>query len=68
MTPQVINRYNVWLADSKCTPIEGTDRIITGPSQRWIMRHLAYENGVEYKPNMLIVRLPNGNFWNASKI
>lgn len=65
---KINNKYSVWLADSSCNPIEGTDRILLGPSQRWIMKHLAYESGVEYRPNSLIVRLPNGNFWNASKI
>ena len=61
------NKYNVWKTDSKCNPIEGTDKIMRAPSKRWLMNHIAYENGVEILHGSLIVRLPNGDMWTATK-
>lgn len=61
-----IKKYNAWKCDSNANPIEGTDRIISGRSKRAILKHLAYEEGVEYIHNSMILRLPNGEFWAVS--
>lgn len=62
------HKYNAWKANENGDPIKGTDRIITGKSKRWVINHLAYEEGVEIDPGALIVRCKDGTFWNASKI
>ena len=61
-------RYNAWLSDKKCNPIEKTDRIFNAPTKRWVVKHLAHENNIKVEHNTLIVRLPNGNCWNVSKL
>jgi len=61
-----LKRYNVWKSNSNSDPIDGTDRTLTGPSKRWIMRQITYENNIKYN-NELIVRLPNGCFYNCSQ-
>jgi hypothetical protein len=63
-----LKKYNAWLADKNCEPIPGTDKILTGRSKRAVIKHLAYEEGVEHKHNDMIVRLPNGNCWCVSEI
>jgi hypothetical protein len=63
-----MKKYNAWKANSKCEPIEGTDRILLGENKRNVLRHLAYEEGVEYKHGDLIVKLPNGEMWCVSII
>lgn len=49
-------KYNAWKADTHCEPIEGTDRIISGVSKRAVLKHLAYEEGVEYKHGNMTVK------------
>lgn len=63
-------KYNVWRSNADCSPIAGTDKIYVGPNKRWVMRHVAYENGVEIKPGdwLGIVRLPNGEMFSAIKL
>ncbi len=61
------NKYNVWLADANCNPIEGTDKYYWGRSARWVMQHVAAENGIKIKQGALIVRLPNGNAYYCQK-
>lgn len=63
-----MNRYNAWKAKPNCEPIEGTDRILTGVSKRAILKHLAYEEKVEYQHNDMIVRCKDGNMWCVTKI
>lgn len=55
--------YNIWKCNSNCEPIEGTDRIIKGPSLRWIMRQIAFENKVDPNQSYPIVKLSNGEFY-----
>lgn len=62
------NKYNAWKAKPNCDPIEGTDRILTGVSKRAIIKHLAFEEGVEHQHNDMIVRCKDGNIWFVSKI
>jgi hypothetical protein len=62
------NRYLAWKADSKCNPIEGTDRILTGVSKRAILKHLAYEEDVEHQHNNMVVKCKDGNMWFVSQL
>lgn len=62
------NRYNAWKSNQKGEPIEGTDRILTGSSKRSILKHLAYEEGVEHQHNDVIIRCQDGTTWHVSKI
>lgn len=62
------NRYNAWKADSKCEPIPDTDRVFTGKSKRDVIKHLAFEEGVEHKHNDVIVKCKDGTIWCVSKI
>ena len=61
-------KYNAWKALPNGEPVEGTDKILVGVSKRAIMKHLAYEEGVEYKHNDLSVLCKDGTTWHASKI
>ena len=61
-------RYNAWKAKSNGDPIEGTDRILTGVSKRAIIKHLAFEEGVEHQHNDMIVRCKDGTVWCVSQI
>ena len=63
MKKQEQYKYYAWLSDKDSNPIEGSDRIISGPSKRWILEMIAYENKVEHLHNSPIVRLPNGDVW-----
>lgn len=67
-TNKILKKYNAWKAKSNCEPIEGTDRILTGFSKRSIIKHLAFEEGVEYKHNDMIVKLQDGTIWCVSEI
>ena len=62
------HKYNAWKAKSNCEPIEGTDRIFTGVSKRSIIKHLAFEEGVEHHHNDMIVRCKDGTVWCVSQI
>lgn len=57
------NKYNVYKCDSKCNFIEGTEKIYIGPSERWVMAQVAYENKVKINPGATLVRLPSGEFY-----
>jgi hypothetical protein len=61
-------KYNAWKADAKCDPIEGTDRVLEGPSKRWVAAHIAAEEKVTITPGAQIVRLLDGTFWCISKL
>lgn len=61
-------KYNAWKADSRCEPIEGTDRILTGESKRAVIRHLAFEEGIEHQHNDMVVKCKDGTMWCVSKI
>jgi hypothetical protein len=63
-----LNRYNAWKADSKCEPIPDTDRVFTGKSKRAVVKHLAYEEGVENMHNDILVKCKDGTTWFVSKI
>ena len=56
-------KYQVWKADSKCEPIEGTDRVLFGSSKKSVVKHLAYEEGVQYSEGDILVRCKNGDVW-----
>ena len=62
------HRYNAWKAKSNGDPIEGTDRILNGVSKRAIIKHLAFEEGVEHQHNDMIVRCKDGTMWCVSQI
>lgn len=66
MKPQY--RYNAWKAKPNGDPIENTDRILNGVSKRAIIKHLAYEEGVNHNHNDMIVRCKDGTIWCVSKI
>lgn len=66
MKPQ--NKYNAWKATPNGEPIEGTDRILTGVSKRAIIKHLAYEEGVEHMHNDMTVKCKDGTIWCISQI
>lgn len=62
-------KFLVWKADSKCNPIENTDRILIGPSKRWIFNYLATEEKIKLNlHNGTVLRLPNGEMWCAVRI
>lgn len=61
-------RYNAWKVDSNGWPIEGTDRVLRGTSVRSIIKHLSYEEGVEYKHGKLSVHCKDGTIWHVSKL
>jgi hypothetical protein len=61
-------KYNAWKAKSNGEPIEGTDRILTGVSKRAIIKHLAFEEGVEHRRDDMIVRCKDGKMWCVSQI
>jgi hypothetical protein len=63
-----LNRYNAWKADSKCEPIPDTDRVFMGKSKRAVVKHLAYEEGVEHMHNDILVRCKDGTIWFVHKI
>jgi hypothetical protein len=62
------HKYNAWKAKPNSEPIDGTDRILIGVSKRAIIKYLAYEEGVEYQHNDMIVRCKDGTIWCVSKI
>jgi len=62
------HKYNVWKAESNGDPIEGTDKIYIGVSKRAIIKHLAFEEGVEHQHNDMIVRCKDGRIWCVSQI
>lgn len=58
-----MNKYSVEMTDSEYMPIDG-ERILTGPSRRHVMKHLASENGVKLtdsQASLSSFSLPNGN-------
>jgi hypothetical protein len=61
-------KYNIWKADQKCAPIEGTNYILDAPTKRWALDHVAHINGVKRGHNDMVVKMPNGEFWCASEI
>lgn len=61
-------KYNAWKADSDYSPIEGTDRILFSKSKRAVLKHLAYEEGVELPHGHMIVRCKDGTMWCVSQI
>ena len=61
-------KYYIWKTNSSCEPIEGSNRILEGPSERWIIKHIAHENGIKVLPNAKLVRLENGDMWFAEVI
>ena len=63
-----MNKYNAWKVDKNGDPIEGTDRLLNGISKRAIIKHLAFEEGVEHLHNDMIVRCKDGTMWCVSLI
>lgn len=62
------NKYNAWKAKSNGDPTEGTDRILIGVSKRAVIKHLAFQEGVEHQHNDMIVRCKDGSMWFVYKI
>ena len=56
-------KYQVWKTDSKCEPINGTDRVMSGSNRKSVVKHLAYEEGVTYKEGDILVKCKNGDIW-----
>jgi len=63
-----MKRYVAWKSTPDCAPIEGTDRFLSGISKRAILEHLAFEEGVEYQHNDMIVMCKDDTFWSVSQI
>lgn len=63
-----MKRFNAWMANSKCEPIEGTGRILLGVSKRAVLQHIADENNVKHQRSSMVVKLSDGNFWCVSQI
>jgi len=61
-------KYNAWKADAKSNPIEGTDKIFLAKTKRAVLRHIAYEEGVDYQHNDVCVRCKDGTTWCVKKI
>jgi len=61
-------KYNAWKAKSNGDPIAGTDRTLIGFSKRAVIKHLAFEEGVEHQHNDVMVKCKDGTFWYVSKI
>lgn len=62
-----MNKYNAWLSDSDCNPIDGTDRIILAKSRRDVMKYIASEYGIKLSGNK-ILKLPDGKIWSCMLI
>ena len=56
-------KYSVWLADARCNPIDGTDRVMIGPSIKYVLKYLAYEENVIFQGWESSIKLANGNRW-----
>jgi hypothetical protein len=56
-------KYHAWRANSKCEPIDGTDRFLMGSNRKSIVKHLAQEEGVPYKEGDILVKCTNGDIW-----
>lgn len=61
-----LRNYNIWKADTNGNPIEGSDRILSARSKRKALKHIADEIGIPYDGRSLIIRCPDGSFYNAS--
>ena len=60
-------KYHAWKTDKDFNPMVGFDRIYTGLSERAILNHIAYEEGLEYQHNRRLVRLDDGTMWFVTK-
>ena len=56
------NKYLAWKTNSKGDQIS-KDRILTGPSIKYIFSLLATEEGIDYNNERILLRLPNGDKW-----
>ena len=61
-------KYVAWKTDNNINPIQGSERILSGISQRAIIRHLAFEEKVIYNNNDLFVKNNDGTKWFVSKL
>lgn len=61
-------KYNAWKVNSDSNPIEGSDRTLRAKSKRAVIKHLAFEEGVEHQHNDMVVRCKDGTMWCVSKI
>lgn len=61
------NKYLAWKVNSKGDQIS-KDRILSGPSIKYIFSLLATEEGIDYNDQRILLRLPNGNTWHAHLI
>jgi hypothetical protein len=59
-------RYLCWRCLPNGDPIEGTDRIINAKSQRAVIKHVAYTEGIDIRHGALIARCDNGEFWTCT--
>lgn len=63
MVKNKTNKFLCWKSKTNGEPIEGTDRILSAPSKRWAIKHLAFELGVKIEEGDLIIKLPSGEYW-----
>jgi len=61
-------KFEAWKSDSKCNPIENTERNFTGPNREFVLKFLAFEEGVELKPGSIHVECQDGSRWNVHRI
>jgi hypothetical protein len=61
-------KFIAWKAKPNGDPILGTDRLMLGVSQRAVIKHLAYEEGVSHKIGDLVVRCKDGTMWFVPKV
>lgn len=59
----MLNRYDAWKVNSDGLPVDDKERIFKSVSAKYVLRLLAYEEGVEYNGLSSILRLKDGSFW-----
>jgi hypothetical protein len=55
--------YFAWKTKSNGDLIDGTDRVLYGSSKKSVIKHLAHEEGVQYREGDILVRCKNGDIW-----
>lgn len=55
--------YFAWKTKSNGDIIDGTDRVLSGSGRKSVIKHLAHEEGVQYREGNIFVRCKNGDIW-----
>jgi len=58
--------YFAWKTDNRGNPIEGIEKTYRGVSKRAVLKHIAFEEGVEFKPTDLFVICKDGTRWHVT--